>query len=73
MSLPTKKITKLLKMFLVNQKYFVQFALNVSQRTLGLCQTSDAENFTGLLLLNTVLMLDGILKLSLHLPSIDFN
>ena len=40
-------------------------------------QTSDTENFvklfTELLLLNIVLMFDGILNLSLHLPFIGFN
>ena len=64
-------------MFLVNQKYLVELTLNGSQRTSGLCQTSDAEYFaklfTGLLLLNDVLMFDGILNLSLHLASVDFN
>ena len=64
-------------MFLVNQKYFVQLTLNVSYRTSGLCQTSDAENFaklfTGLLPLNDLLTFDGILSLSLHLPSVSFN
>ena len=71
-------------MFLVNQKYFVYLIpLNVSERTSGLCPTPDAENlvkvFTGI---NTVkyfgkklrvLMFDGVLNLSLHLPSVDFN
>ena len=64
-------------MFLVNQCYLVQLTLNVFQRTSGLCQTSDAENFAklfnGFLPLNTVLMFDGILNLSLRLPSVDFN
>ena len=33
-------------MFLVNQKYFMYLiSLNVSQKTSGLCQTPDAENF----------------------------
>ena len=45
-------------MFLVNDKYFVYLviSLNVSQRTSGLRQTPDAENFakvfTGLIPLN---------------------
>ena len=83
----TKKITKwLLKrkylsnMLLVNQNYFVSLiaiTLNVSQRTSGLYQTPDAENFaksfSGLIPLNTVCMFDGVLNLSLHLPSVDFN
>ena len=36
-------------------------------------QSIFAKLFTGLLLLNDVLMFDGILNLSLHLPSVDFN
>ena len=38
-----------------------------------LMQSIFAELFTGLLPLNVVLMFDGILNLSLHLPSVDFN
>ena len=67
-------------MLLVNQNYFVSLitiTLNASQRTSGLYQTPDAENFaklfSGLIPLNTILMFNGVLNLSLHLPSIDFN
>ena len=67
-------------MFLVNQNYFVYLIiLNVSQRTPGLCQTPDAENFAKVFTIKYfgkkfwVLMFDGVLNLSLHLPSIDFN
>ena len=53
-----QKITKqLFKMFLVN----------------FLMQSIFAKLFTGLLPLNDVFMCDGILNLSLHLPSVDFN
>ena len=38
-----------------------------------LMQSIFAELFTGLLPLNDVLMFDGILNLSLHLPSVDFD
>ena len=38
-----------------------------------LMQSIFAESFTGLLPLNDVLMFDGILNLSLPLPSVDFN
>ena len=38
-----------------------------------LIQSIFAKLFTGLLPLNDVLMYDGILNLSLHLPSVDFN
>ena len=69
--------------FLVNQKYYIHLiSLNVSQRISGLCQTHDAEIFTIIYWINTVnyfgkklrvLMFDGVLNLSLHLPSVDFN
>ena len=38
-----------------------------------LVQSIFAKLFTGLLPLGDILMFDGILNLSLHLPSVDFN
>ena len=38
-----------------------------------LMQSIFVKLFTGLLPLNDVLMCDGILNLSLHLASVDFN
>ena len=57
-------------------------SLNVFQRTSRVCQTPYAENFgkvfTGLISLNILvkscfLRFDGVLNLSLHLPSVDFT
>ena len=57
----------------------LMISLNVSQRTSGLCQTPDAENFAKVCTVKyfgkklRFLRFDEVPNLSLHLPPVNFN